>query len=438
MSEESKKRNIGVEAFTGTFGASLFIQACTIVQGIIIARFLGPFGRGEYAAIILWPSLFAAIGIFGSNIALARIAAKIEELPALFRSSVVLGLITSIITALFCYIMIPHLMPRDNQHLVTVSQLFVLFIPINHLGLNIIAIDQGFGNFKVFNLTRSLIYPIYIVMIMILWLFKYNNVKSFVIALLVANLLVVILRCILGLKRYPLFGKLYQIKQILKSSIHFGLAGIAQPLYLQADKALMLWLLGAEQLGIYVVALSASAVIGSITGAAGIVSFTTAAQEETGKGFDRIARTFRISALLWLFLGSILGLIMQFVLPLVYGNEFSSAVNPARLLIAGSAFAGLANLLEQSMRGQGRAFVGLEGRVAGLIMMALCGILLSSGFAIAGVCAAYIAGQLTCLLVIIVRTNQHFNVTRYITNYMPNNNDIISLVAIIKRIFVLG
>jgi hypothetical protein len=55
----------------GTFGASVIIQAFTVVQGIIIARLLGPIGRGEYATVILWPNVFAAIGIFGTNVALA-------------------------------------------------------------------------------------------------------------------------------------------------------------------------------------------------------------------------------------------------------------------------------------------------------------------------------------------------------------------------------
>lgn len=71
---------IGLRAYAGTFATCVLIQGLTVVQGIIIARLLGPVGRGEYAAVILWPSVFAAIGIFGTNVALARAVARRSSL----------------------------------------------------------------------------------------------------------------------------------------------------------------------------------------------------------------------------------------------------------------------------------------------------------------------------------------------------------------------
>lgn len=425
--ESQKHKKIGAQAFIGTFGASVFIQGCTIVQGILIARLLGPVGRGEYAAVILWPSLFAAIGIFGSNIALARTAAKEPAAGDIIRAGLVLGILTSALASLACYISIPYLMPASQDHTISIARIFVLFIPINHIGLNIIAIDQGIGNFRNFNLTRSLIYPIYIAMIVGLWLVRKNNIISFAIALLVANLAVVILRLFLALRKHPIIGKIYSIPKTIKSSLHFGLAGMAMPVYLQADKALILWLLDAENLGFYMVALSASAVLGSVTSSMGAVSFTMSAQAEKGDGFEKVAKTFRISLLLWIIFGAALALLMQILLPLVYGVDFSPAINAARLLIIGSAFAGLANLLEQSVRGQGKAFIGLEGRIAGLVVMAAIGLLLAPLYGLNGVCLAYILCQLTCLSVITWRTNQHYSV-KGLSCYIPRWNDVSILI----------
>ena len=51
--EPAKKKHIGTNAFIGTFGTSILIQACGVIQGVIVARLLGPVGRGEYAAVIL-------------------------------------------------------------------------------------------------------------------------------------------------------------------------------------------------------------------------------------------------------------------------------------------------------------------------------------------------------------------------------------------------
>jgi O-antigen/teichoic acid export membrane protein len=418
-----KKKHIGAKAFIGTFGTSVFIQCCGILQGIIVARLLGPVGRGEFAAVMLWPMMFAGLGILGSNIAIARVSAKLDDHDSILRTAIVLALITSGLSALVCFIALPWLMPQAESHLVALGRLFVLVIPLNHLALNLIAVDQGIGNFKNFNFTRAILNPLYVAILVGLWVFGIREVRWFAVALLVSALAVVLVRLFLAARRQSLTGKLYSLVSLLKQSIHFGLAGIAQPLYLQTDKVLMLWLLGTKNLGLYVVALSASAVIGSITESAGIVSFTMAAQADKGDGFEHLTKTFRISLLLWLFFGALLALIMPLVLPFVYGSDFADAVNPARLLIIGSAFASLASMLEQVMRGQGRAFVGLESRLAGLATIVILGIILAKAFGLPGVCLAYIAGQCACLSVIISRTSKHYS-AKTAASYIPRFCDV--------------
>jgi len=99
---------------------------------------------------------------------------------------------------------------------------------------------------------------------------------------------------------------------------------------------------------------------------------------------------------------------MPLLLPLVYGREFAPAVNPARLLIVGSAFGGLANLLDQALRGQGRAFVGFEGRIVGLAAMVAAGIVLSRWLGLPGMALAYAVGQGTCFAFFIWRMMGHY------------------------------
>jgi antigen flippase len=404
----SVRKHIGLRAYIGTFGTSVIVQCFTVLQGIIIARLLGPLGRGQYAAVLLWPNIFAAIGIFGTNIALARAAAKTEHYAQVIRTAVFLALITALPSSLACYLLLPYLFPQAEQQLLGLSRLFVIFIILNHLALNLVAVDQGAGNFKRFNFTRALLYPVYVAFLLGMWVSGIREVRWAAIGLLAANFAVAVVRLGLAVKDMKLWGRLYSPIRAVKESIRFGLVGAAMPLYQQADKAILLWLLGAENLGLYVVALSASAAIGSITNSAGMVSFTAAAQAQQGEGFEKIAKTFRLSALLWLFFGGILAIAMSLLLPLVYGGEFASAVNPARLLIVGSAFAGLANLLDQALRGQGRALVGFEGRVVGLVVMLAAGVVLTTWSGLSGMCLAYDLGQGTCLLFFAWRISSHY------------------------------
>ena len=417
------RKHIGLRAYVGTFGTSVVVQCFTVLQGIIIARLLGPLGRGQYAAVILWPNVFAAIGIFGTNIALARAAAKTENYSQVIRTAIFLALITALLSSFACYLLLPYLLPQAEQQLLDLSRFFVIFIILNHLALNLIAVDQGAGNFRRFNFTRAVLYPVYVAFLIGMWSTGVREVKWAAIGLLIANLAVVLVRLSLVLKDMQLWGRLYSPISAIKESIRFGLVGAAMPLYLQADKAILLWLLGAENLGLYVVALSASAAIGSITNSAAMVSFTVAAQVKRGEGFEKIAKTFRLSALLWLFFGGILAIAMPLLLPLVYGSEFESAVNPARLLIAGSAFAGLANLLDQSMRGQGRPFAGLEGRLAGIVVIAILGMALSQPWGLMGMCLAFIFGQLVCMIVLVYCTIRNYSPKARFWSFVPGPAD---------------
>ncbi len=423
---------VGLNAFVGTFAASMLLQGCTIVQGIILARLLGPSGRGELATVILWPSVFAAIGIFGTNIALARAAATTDRLDSVIRTSIFLAFLSSSISSIACYVCLPYLLPDTGKHLLGLSRLFVLFIPLNHLALNVIAADQGSGNFRRFNFTRVLLNPFYCVFLICLWIYGITSVQWVVTGLLLAHLLPVVARLLLVLKDIPLLGRLYSPILTIRESVRFGLAGAVVPLYLQVDKALILWLLHSDDLGFYTVALSAGSAIGIITNSMGMVAFTIAAQENPGEGFDRIAMSFRISLLLWVLFGCLLAGLMGIVLPFVYGTEFLPAVIPARLLIIGSAIAGLANLLEQSLRGQGKAFIGLEGRVAGLLVMIVSGMLLMNLLGLSGVCLAYILCQLTCLSVIIWRTNQYYAVNS-LSCYFPRYADIRGIIDMLRQ-----
>ena len=64
-SPEQRSKTFGLHTYGQTFGAELGMQACMVVQGIITARALAPAGRGELAALLLWPRVLGWIGLGG-------------------------------------------------------------------------------------------------------------------------------------------------------------------------------------------------------------------------------------------------------------------------------------------------------------------------------------------------------------------------------------
>lgn len=413
---------IGAGDIFSTVIANVLIQGCTVIQGILLARLLGPVGRGQFAAVILWPTLFAAIGLFGIGTALARRSATEPDQEALTRSGLVLGFGLALCTSLFCYLLLPFLLKGNDGNLVLMSKWFVPVIFFNHLTLVFLSIDQGAANFKQFNWTRLVVNPVYLALVILIWLTGKSQMFLYVLALMAANLAVLAVRLIKFYRESHFFGVLCPLKPILRDAARYGLADLLSPLYQQIDKVVLLWLLGVRDLGFYSVALAASGVAGSLATALSSVTFGISAQARGQESFDRIAKLFRCSAWVWLMLGTVLAFAMPEFLPLIFGKEFAPAIWPAILLIPGGVFAGQASILEQSLRAQGRAFIGLEARLVGLLAMMPVAWFSSKLLGLPGIPLAYDLAQLLCLVVFCVRTKAHFGLST-ISSLQPKWSD---------------
>lgn len=425
-------RPIGSREFASTLITNVVIQACTVVQGILVARLLGPVGRGQFAAAILWPGLFAAMGGIGVSVALARRAGRAQDLARVIRTGLLLTLLTGTVVAVLCAAAIPWLLPGNDTVVRNAAYVFVPFIIFNQVSLAMIAIDQGAGWFAQMNWTRLIVNPVYLLFVVVLWFTGVRDVGWFVIGLLIANAAVAFARVSLAVQRAPVPGPMEPVNAVFREALPFGFAGLLNPLAASADKALLLYLLGTAQLGFYTVALTAASVVNSLAGAAGTVSFGMSAQVKDREGFDRVARMFRFTAWTWLLAGLGVAVIIPIVLPLLYGAVFRPAIWPAVLLIPAAALTGQASILEESMRAQGRAFVGLEARVAGLVVMIAMGWLLAPVVGIYGVVFAAIGSQAIVLIVMMFAARWHFH--RALLNaLLPRISDLLELKTRLLR-----
>lgn len=412
-------------AYVSTFVTSLFIQGCTVLQGILLARLLGPVGRGEFASVILWPTIFAGFGILGVNMALARIAGQGWDINALAKTAVKAALFTGIITMLICGSLLPILLPLEKHSLLPAAYLFLVFIPINHLGLNLQSVDHGLGNFRWLNITRALLYPVFFVGIVLAWCFAIDAVYWGAAAMLVANSSVVLVR----LFRFKnLLRKSNEItcSVLRKESSPFVIANIISILYMQMDKALLVWLLTPEEIGWYVAAFAASSSINVINGALGIVQFSTSAQEESRKGFENLAKVLRRSFLITLVCSCVFAILLPWVLPCVYGEDFRPAIKVAYLLLPGIAVAGLGDIVSEALRGQGQPIAAVTSKVLGLVVMGLIGFVLSRIFGGKGIALGYLAGEFVASAGFLIIATRYYKDANW-TILLPSREDVVFL-----------
>ena len=385
-----------------------FIQLCTVGSGIILARMLGPDGRGILGAAILWPVLFTYVGLFGLSEAITRAAAREKRIGPLARTAILLGLVASTLTVLIGYLVLGHLIPEDKVDVVLpLAAVALVLIPAEQFVLILGGIVQGRGNFRVLNACLACRSLLYVLLLLAGWLGGIQTVRWCIVAMLVPGIVVTAFYLGKAAPSVVAARGWYSPRRLLAGAWQFGVAIVGREFYQVVDKALLLWLVTEAEMGFYLAAFAAAGVVQNLIGSVGTVGFTECAKSPPRRGFPLVAGLFRKAVALWLLVGVALGVLMPFVLPLVYGSRFAPAVPVAVVLLLGIGALGITGMLNMCMFGQGRPLLGLVGRALGAALLVAVGLPLARYGAV-GIAVANVAAQWACMLSLVILVCRHY------------------------------
>ena len=396
MSNTVNKHNIairkaGAGAFVETFGVALLVQLFAFVQGGIVARILGPEGRGELALIVLGPTLISSIGMVGLNrVASREVAGKRAHFPTYIFLVAVLSIL-GIMSGLF---LVSYILASKQDIALKAGLLFLLYVPISQISRLLDGIDHGSGQLRRYNFVRLFVSPLMVTGLVFLWFCGKTSIIWVVIVYLVGYMLPCFVRIIL-LRKYfvglPQFGELISI---VKKGIPFGFQTAFNEFYLRIDTFLIIVLLTTADLGVYAVSMASAIVLQSVTNSASIVAFSrTARVDGSEDSWQGTAKLLRVCILVKLLLSVFLALLLPFLIPIVYGQGFVSAIVLAEILIWGNLFNGIGKIYEECILGFGSPIKLLTVKVISSVVMIAIAYLLIDRFELAAVAMAYLIAK---------------------------------------------
>src|SRR5467141_1380425 len=108
------------------------ITALGIGNSILLSRWLGPVGRGEIAAAMLWPTLLVYLSSMGLIASTLYFTALPDSRPQrVFNNAIGLGLILCAITVPIGFLALPWLLKSQNAEVISASRLFLIVVPIS-------------------------------------------------------------------------------------------------------------------------------------------------------------------------------------------------------------------------------------------------------------------------------------------------------------------
>lgn len=347
------------------------VSALNLVTGILIARYLGPSGKGTFVIITLTAGIMVTFGNFGLGQALLYSRAKKKYTnQELWTFSLIFavawGITLSGIAIIILWLVAPTLLKIKMDSLLAMGICAVpamLWIEFNRTYL------MGGHQFKLYNLVDAIRALSWFTLAWIFVVTFRNRLKAAVAAWLIAALVTGGIQLILTwspgkmrLKRFmamgrDLFG--YGLKTYLTTLLQF--------FNYRLDAFILNWFSTSAVVGIYSVAVSLAESIWQLCNAVASLVFPKVSAL-TGKEANRLTPiTSRLTLSTSIIMAVFLAVVGPWAIPYLYGKAFAPAVYPLWFLLFGVVAFGLVKILYGDLAGRG--FPGVGGWVTGTALV---------------------------------------------------------------------
>lgn len=389
-----------------TLTGAMVGQLGALVSGVFAARMLGPQARGELALLFVGQLVAAQFGSAGLPLALtyelARAPQRASEIvgglvrPVTLQLVVVTGLYGAVIALLAAAPWAGFALPAFISIGVVPGSLAAVY------GL---AVLQGKGRFRAFNVVRNIQPTLYSAALLALYVVGAGSLLNVTLTWLVSMLVAgsVSLVVSLGTIR-PTSHRVGSGH--LREMVFFGMRGLlgsASPVdSFRVDQLIIGPFLSAAALGQYVVGLSFSNFPRLIGQSVGIVAYPHVATSEE-RNRKRVAwRAIALGVVVCIVPLAVLVPAVGYLVPLLFGKEFVSAVPIARLLLVAGGLAGVRRVAADALRGAGRPGAGSLAEVGAWVTLLVAGPLAAIAWGPTGVAGAVCLSGALALVILSV------------------------------------
>jgi O-antigen/teichoic acid export membrane protein len=378
------------------------IAFSALLGGIAVARSLGPIGRGQLAAAVVWSVALSSLATLGLPASLAYHVAKYPSHARQYlRMSLVAGVGAGVACAAFDFVFLTFVLAH-RQHISTgVAASFSLWVFLLTVAIYPIAYLQGTSQFSRWNVCRAMTNAGPGIAMILLWLLNILSIQSVAFCYVVASLATIAMGFFFVALLHSGRSASSHGAEILEeegiSNKSFWLYGVRNfPSVMMAtansrvDQFILTVVASPAQLGIYVVASSPSALlVPLVNGFSSVHQISIAMMDDVQQATLLAHRMLRRGATIAFCSSAVVAILLPFAIPLVFGQKFQASIAPAEILVWGGCFFAIDLVLAAALLGLGRPGIIGIGEGAGAAITA-AGVLLTyrHGLVLVGVAAS--------------------------------------------------
>jgi len=384
-----------------SFVTNLAVTGLQVITGVLLARMLGPKGRGQLLAIQALPLIVGTFGMLGLQEALIYFGARAPKRIGNYAVSA-----TALISLLgvpivgASLLLTPWFLREQTAEVIHAGQIYLGLFFIHALTSLSTTTARAAHDISLWNRLR--VVPPFLWLALILLLQATDRLEA--ITLTQAYLAVLFVWCwiaILPARRH--YGESCALRpslwpQMLRYGLPVAVGGTPRVLNTRIDQLIIAGIFAAEDLGLYGVAVSWSALM-LLPGTAMIgVAFSKIAGMRDGTQQRSFARkALWTLAAISLLTAAALAAAAPIAIPLLFTAEFGGAVPVAIALCFGMVLRNVVQMAQNLMMGVGKPGVVMYSEWAGLATLLGLILFLTPRFGLNGVAAAVVAGNAVAL-----------------------------------------
>lgn len=375
--------------FALTMSVNVGMTILSAVAGLLIARAIGPSGRGNYAAVAAWFGLFLTVGEVGQTAATTYFAARDPAAaPRVLTTSRRIMTVTGAVATLIGFLIAPLLAHHSRSLTIAYWTVFASCLP-SFIGASCTFTLQA-RHLKAWNIVRIAQPALYFAVVVAAWAGGFLTLEMASIAIASTVSLQTLLAYMLC-RRVGLTGGAYD-RTLTGPLIRYGAsqAASAAPAVVNTrlDQVFLSQMASASQLGLYAVAVSLTSLASPVIASVGNVLFPRLAGTSVDESRVQRERTAIIGSLvLATAILAIVAASASLVIPTLFGSHFHGAIAMVWILAPGGVFLAVGLPAGDLLRARGKPGTVATSQALGAIVTVVLLIILLPHFAANGAAA---------------------------------------------------
>jgi O-antigen/teichoic acid export membrane protein len=345
-------------SLAGSFATSGAIQLLNVITGVLLARALGPTGRGELAAILLWPGLLVVVGSLGIGDSIAyHTARRTASVRTIVGTTAVLWAIQSTVVVALGAALVPLVLGRFGVHVTHLALLYLVYCPFFLAIVYVMSLLQGLRRFRAFQALRLSQIVLTAIGLGVCAALARLSVGTAVVVYLGAFVVVaaaagLLLRHVCAQR--PTFDR-GLAGTLLRFAVRSHTGNVSSLFNERLDQLVISVFLAPFQLGLYVVAVTLTSLTSLIGHSVSMIALPVVAAKEPGLARAAVVRRYiRVTILGATALTLPMIVLTPAVIAVFFGDGFAPAATVTRVLLVAAVVLTTTRLVQSMLKAAGR------------------------------------------------------------------------------------